>query len=157
MPTRIGVLVGVLLCGCAAHNDGAPATVRQRFVPATSTSARGNGAIRSALHAFGDKPGMLMMQAWAGIGDKFPVQHEDGRTFFEVTLVEGNDDHLVLELSSAGGSQRMDVWRDKAASARVSGSMYEFVYPSVTANATAKPTTDKAFIIVTCQSWSSPL
>ena len=93
------------------------------------------------------------MQAHAGIGDKFPVQGEAGVTLFEVLLAKGDDDHVVLEVTSKQRPQKIDLARDKTGEVEVAGIKYGLEYPSVFVNAigNTKPATPKAMIIVTCR------
>src|SRR5438128_501207 len=97
MNKPIGLLLGLLLCGCAAAPTIHP--VRQQFVP-TDARASAGGASWSRLRAFPNHPGVLWTQARAGIGDSFPVQEVDGQTAFEVVVAEGDDEHLVVEVRS---------------------------------------------------------
>src|SRR5687767_14886420 len=76
--------------------------VRLIFVPGGGPwkgEAPFQGASWSALGP-GLQKGVLMLQARAGIGDKFPVQEKNGETLFDVILENGTDDHLVLLISS---------------------------------------------------------
>lgn len=54
---------------------------------------------RSPLRQEPDHRGGLFLQAWAGIGEKFPVREKDGPLLFEVTVLDGDDGHLVMEVS----------------------------------------------------------
>ena len=138
----------MLLAGCASHSETQPEVVRQRFVPGPSDSS-GGGANWTALQQFAaDQPGVLTVMAHAGIGGRFPVQEEHRPRVFEVTVVEGDDEHLVLEVRRDEGSQRLRVQRDGTARAQVAGNEYVFAYPSVTVRVDSKPTTDKALILV---------
>jgi len=126
-----------------------PHAVRQQFVPAPPDSSGGRSADWTALNRMSDAPpGALMAMAHAGIGDTFPVQQENKPKLFDVTVVSGDDDHLVLKVRSKEGSQRFDVKRDKEVSVEVAGQKYILRYPSVTVSSDSKPTTDKATIIV---------
>jgi hypothetical protein len=103
----------------------------------------------TALHPFpADAPGVLMLMAHGGIGDVFPVQEEGQPKVFDVRVVAGDDDHLVLEVRSEEGSQRLDLRRDGTVSVMVAGHRYSLAYPSVTVGPDSKPTTDKAMILV---------
>ena len=136
--------VGIHTC-CAAEKDkkdGAvqaapPAakqqSVRMRFVPESPPrkgSADYEGASQTDLGP-GPVKGVLWCQAHAGVGDQFPVIDKQGITLFEVRLVEGNDDHVVLEISSNEGVKKIDLPRDKRGAIKVGGIEYELLYPSV--------------------------
>jgi hypothetical protein len=108
------------------------------------------GASWSALGP-GIEKGVLMLQARAGIGDKFPVQKKEGAVLFEVTLENGTDDHLVLLIHSEDVDQKIKVTRNKAADFTVSGMKYQALFPKlrVAAAKGEKPTTNKATILLT--------
>ncbi len=91
---------------------------------------------------------MSVLQAWAGVGEKFPVREKDGPTHFEVTVVAGDDDHLVLELHSKDPVQKIDVRRDKAIPVLVGGIRYELAYPSTSVSSSGTTTTNQAMIMV---------
>ncbi|MFC1765355.1 hypothetical protein ACFL6U_25205 [Planctomycetota bacterium] len=94
--------------------------------------------------------GELFLQAWAGIGHKFPVQKKGGSTLFEVTVIEGNDDRLVAEIRSKDGTQTVELKRDKSAPIMVVGTTYELLYPTCNVSSTQnRSTTNKAMLIVT--------
>ena len=96
-----------------------------------------------------DKPGnWYIAQAHVPLRGSFPVQDQDGKTLFKVTMVLGNDGGLVLEVSDGGSVQRIDLDRDQAVTLRVAGGVYRFVYPSGTVNAASPATTTKAMILV---------
>jgi hypothetical protein len=138
----------MLLTGCAAHNETQQQAMRQRFVPGPDGSSS-DGANWTALQqAPGKEPGVLMVMAHAGIGDTFPVQEEREPKLFDVTVVSGDDDHLILEVRSEDGLQQLDLPRDRTVSVEVAGHEYSMAYPSVTASRDSKPTTDKAMILV---------
>jgi hypothetical protein len=107
------------------------------------------GASWSALGP-GLEKGVLMLQARAGIGDKFPVQEKNGVTLFDVILENGTDDHLVLLIGSEEGEQKLKVARDKPSDLTVAGVKYRVMYPSLTVAAAKgeKPTTNKATIFI---------
>jgi len=107
----------------------------------------GKGAVWTSLHP---GPGQkLILQAWAGIGDKFPVKDKDSTVHFEVLLTDGDDDHLSLEILSPQGVQMIDVQRDQPAQLHVAGIEYQFTYPSVNVSSKEnKSTTNKAMIII---------
>lgn len=141
------LIIGLLLCGCT-HRDPTFYVVRQQFVPATGP-ASGAGASWSSLSAAPRHPEIVWAQARAGIGDLFPVQDETGQTAFEVEVAEGDDDHLLLEIRSKEGSQRVGLPRDEPAQVHVGGRDYELLFPTVTVSSADVTTTSKALIIVT--------
>ena len=141
-------LMLAVLCGCAAHEATKSPNVRLRFVPAETTNGSG-GASWSALHPAPDgDPGVWMAIAHAGIGDSFPVREEGGPTLFDVVVTAGDDDHLLLDLRSPNGSQRVDIRRDKSVFVRIAGSRYGLAYPSVSVAAGGRTTTGKAMLLV---------
>lgn len=148
--TFLGICaVAMLLSGCAAPKDTQRQAMRQRFVPGPHDSSSGGGANWTALHQFSDdKPGVLMVMAHAGIGDMFPVQEEHKPKLFDVIVIAGDDEHLMLEVRSEEGLQRLDLGRDGTVWVKVGGCKYSMAYPSVTVNPGSKPTTDKAMILV---------
>jgi hypothetical protein len=118
--------------------------VRLRFVP---KAHEGNGASSTELHAFpGPDSRREAVQAWAGVGDSFPVREKGGKTLFEVAVVAGDDDRLEIEIRLQGAPQKVTVVRDQRATVKVAGKEYEFVYPSVRGSSADK--TDQAMIIV---------
>lgn len=139
----------MLLTGCASQEEGQPRPMRQRLVPAPADSLSTRGANWTALHRFpGDEPGVLVVMAHAGIGDTFPI-HEAGKPkVFDVTVIAGDDDHLVLEVRNEEASQRLDVSRDGTVWVEIGGHRYSLAYPSVTVAPDSPPTTDKAMILV---------
>jgi hypothetical protein len=94
---------------------------------------------------------VLWCQAHAGVGDEFPVMSKDEVKLFDVRLVEGNDDHVVLEIRWRGGAKKIEVPRDKRRSLEIAGVEYELLYPSVSVGAVVgeKPTTNKAMLLIT--------
>ena len=153
--------------GCAAEKDkkdGSVPTaevppaakqqsVRMRFVPGTPPrkgSVDYAGASQTDLGP-GPVKGVLWCQAHAGVGDQFPVIDKEGVKLFEVRLAEGNDDRVVLEISSKEGVKKIDLPRDKRGAVKVGGIEYELLYPSVSVAGTPdeKPTTNKAMLMVT--------
>lgn len=134
----------------------APATEqlkRVRFVPGSAPmkgSSDFKGASCTGLVP-GPRKGELWLQAHADVGDDFPVIDEKGVTLFEVLLKAGDDDHLVLEIHTKEGKQKIDLQRDKAGAVTVAGIKYDLSYPSVSVAAApnAKPTTNKAMLMVT--------
>lgn len=149
MRKQVCVLVGVLICGCGGQEVSQPQTMRLRFVPLDTHSESGGGASWTALHAFpGGPPGVMRAMAHAGLHDTFPVREEGRPKLFEVGVVEADDDRFVLDVRSEKGTQRIDLPRDSSASVQVAGSQYELSYPSVTVSSTARPTTNKAMLLV---------
>ena len=139
----------MLLTGCAAQKDPQLHAMRQRFVPVPHDSSGGGGANWTALHQFSDdEPGVLMLMARAGIGDTFPIQEENLPKLFDVIVVAGDDDHLMLEVRSEEVLQRLDLRRDETLWVKVAGHKYSLAYPSVTVNSDSQPTTDRAMILV---------
>jgi hypothetical protein len=142
------ILIGIMLAGCMPHEGAKSGTVRLRFVPAGESAAK-SGASWSSLHPSPDgRPGVSMAMAHAGIGDTFPVKEDGGPMLFEVVVVAGDDDHLVLELRSQGPSQKIDLRRDKSESVQVGGRTYKLSYPSVYVAPTAEPSTTQAMLMV---------
>jgi hypothetical protein len=138
-----GFLIALLLCGCAARDINKAQSVRQHFVPAP-----GKGASWSRLAPHDNNSGVSWGQAWAGIGDTFPVQDENGRKLFELLVATGDDNHLLVEARSTEGAQRIDLQRDKKMPVQIAGAAYELLYPSIYVRAADKPTTSKAMLIV---------
>jgi len=128
-------------------NAGQNLPVRQRFVP-TKPSGNNNASWQNLgpnpLH-----PGVSWAMGTAGIGDKFPVQEKANEPLFEVTVTDGDDEHLVVEVSSKEGLQKVELWRDKPVSVQVAERKYELLFPTIDVNPTDKTTTDKANLIVT--------
>jgi hypothetical protein len=93
---------------------------------------------------------VLFLQAWAGTGQKFPVQEVAGQTLFEVAVIQGNDDLLTAEVRSKDGTQTVDLRKDKPVRVMVAGSAYELLYPRryVSSDQNSR-TTGKAMLIVT--------
>ena len=108
------------------------------------------GASWSALGP-GVEEGVLMLQARAGIGDKFPVKKQGGPTLFEVTLENGTNDHLVLVIHSEEIDQKIKITRNQSTEFKVSGIKYQALFPNLTVAAAKgeKPTTNKATIFLT--------
>jgi hypothetical protein len=141
--------VTILLTGCASQEEAKQEPMRQRFVPASGDSSSLRGANWTALHRFpDDESGVLTVMAHAGVGDTFPIHEEGKPKVFDVTVIAGDDDHLVLEVHSEEASQRLDVSRDGTGWVEVNGYKYSVAYPSVTVSPDSKPTTDKAMILV---------
>ena len=122
--------------------------VRQRFVPAIPSG--NNNASWTSLGPRPDRSDILWAMADAGVGDKFPVQEKGNHTLFEVTVKEGDDDHVVVEISSEGNaSQGLELLRDKTVPVRIGERKFELLFPTTQVNPTDKPTTEKAHFIVT--------
>jgi hypothetical protein len=148
MQKLIVILVGIFVCGCAGDENVNPSQVRQRFEPIDS-KVSGRGANWTAMVPAPDRLGAFWLRAHVGIGDTFPVQEKDQPKLFDVVVPEGNDDHLLVEVRSQAGLQRIDLLRDKAVTVEIEGSRYEWYYPSTYVNPNGKTTTDKAFLILT--------
>jgi len=76
------------------------------------------------------------------------VREKDGPTLFEVTVLDGDDDHLVMEVRSKEMTQKVDVRRDKSEPVTIGGIRYELAYPSISVSSADKPTTNQAMIMV---------
>lgn len=162
-----GLLLVMFLAGCAARTVNSP----QRFVPVSGEpvtdwadlgpldeSAWDEGRVPVSTEANwtrlgpgpGQEPGVLMVMAHAGLGDRFPVRDKDGRTHFVVIVADGDDQRLNLVIHSKEGVERFEVGRDTVVPVVVDGGQYELLFPttSVAADADAKPSTDKPLIIV---------
>ena len=148
MQKTIVILLVLFVCSCAVKENSNPSRVRQRFEP-TESSESGQGANWTALVPAPGRPGAFWLRANAGIGDTFPVKEKDGQKLFDVTVPEGNDDKLLVEVSYQGGVQRIDVPRDTKVTVEIGGSRYEWYYPSLYINPDGKATSDKAFLILT--------
>ena len=148
MQKTIVILLGFFVCSCAVEESTNPSKIRQRFEP-TDSKESGQGANWTALAPAPDRPGAFWVRAHAGVGDTFPVQEPGGRKLFDVTIPEGNDDKLLVEVRYQGGVQRIDVPRDTTVTVEIGGSRYEWYYPSLYINPDGKATTDKAFLILT--------
>ena len=137
-----------LLCFTAFLANSAlaeePHLVRQRFVP----DAREHGASFSALRPGTGKDGEQFLQAWASVGDSFPVKDQAEKTRFTVVVKDGDDDHLVMEIRNDEAVQRIDVKRDKFAEVTVAGTRYILSYPSVSVSSADKATSNQAMIMV---------
>ena len=143
----------MLVAGCAAPRGDQLHAVRQRFVPAPSAGADESsrrGASCSALVPLRDGSGVSRLIAHAGIGDIFPVKDEAGRCLFEVEVVGGDDDHLLISLNSIERSQRIDLRRDKPVWVEIAGGKYDLAYPSVSvaAGKNEQPTSSQVMLLV---------
>jgi len=124
-------------------------SVRQIFVPAKTE----HGASWSALHKGG--PGepfkdRYWLQAWAGVGDKFPVQEEGKPVLFEIAVIAGDDDQLSIEVRSKEKTQKLTIGRDKRTIIESGGVKYELLYPSTSKAAKngEKPTTNQVMLLL---------
>jgi len=127
--------------------------VRLRFVPGSPTRP-GNSDFKGASFMKlcpGPGKGTLWCQAHAGVGDRYPVTDEAGVNRFDVLLADGDDDHVILEISSREGVKRIELARDKPGALELAGIKYELLYPSVSVGGMPdeKATTNKAMLIVT--------
>jgi len=136
----------LLLCSCATDKSASPQSVRQRFVPSTTNSASANWTALSPFpHAFGD-PQVI---AHAGVGDTFPVQEAGGPLLFNVLVLAGDDNHLVLEIRAPESpAKKVNLKRSQPAKLSVGPSQFEFSYPAIHVSSADPPTTGKAMIIV---------
>lgn len=142
MRILIAILIGLWVCGSAVADDDRPRVVRLRFVPEKAPAT--SGASWSRL---GAGPGDCAMVD-AGIGDKFPVQDKDGRTIFDVVVVEANDAQFVVEVHSKEGSEKLDLRRDKPVTVQVAGIQYQLLYPTIYVTLGSKTTTSKVLLTV---------
>ena len=120
-----------------------PVTIRQRFVPAKDAG----GTSFTALTPF-DKDGVSRLFANVALASQFPVRR-DGQTLFSLALLEGDDDHLVLEVREKDSNKKLELQRDKSVTLTVENQEYHILYPSVTVNGDAPPTRDTAFLVMT--------
>lgn len=139
----------LLVCGCAVDNGSKPHSVRLRFVPVDTHAESGGGANWSRLSPAPDRPGALWAMVHAGLGDKFPVQDQDGHVLFNVFVPEATDDHFVLEVRGDDGLKTLDLLRDKRLTVQIAEAKYEFYYPTCNVSSASKTTTHKAMLIVT--------
>ncbi len=154
MRNLLGVIVVVLLCGCATQDSSEPHSVRLRFVPGAEPQSpleSCEGAVWMALspnrHA---QNGQLWLHANAGIGDKFPVRKEGGPELFQVTVTKGSDARLVVEVYSKEGTDTVELKLDAPVPIVVGGIPYKLLYPTVEVSSEAGRTeTNKALILVT--------
>jgi len=139
-------LATLLLCSCATDKSASPQSVRQRFVPSTTDSASANWtALAPFPHVFGD-PQVI---AHAGIGDTFPVQESGGPVLFNVLVLAGDDNHLVLEIRAAESpAKKLNLKRNQPASLSVGPSQFEFSYPAIHVSSADPPAASKAMLIV---------
>lgn len=144
----------MLLAACgAAEIESAAHSVRLRFVPGSAPSnplESSNGAVWTS---FSSPPTpdatYLMLNGRAAVGDKFPVGHRDEPALFEIRLVDGDDDHVALELLFEGGPKSINVKRDSPEEVTIGGVVYRINYPSIeVSSAEGISTTNKAMIVV---------
>ena len=155
MYKSMALFLCVLFAGCGAY-EGEPAahSVRLRFVPGSPPSSpleSSNGAVWSS---FSSPPipdaSYLMLNGRVAVGDKFPVGHQNEPALFEIRLVDGDDDHVALELLFEGGPKSIDVKRDSPEEVTTGGVVYRINYPSIEVSSVdGKSTTNKAMIVVT--------
>jgi hypothetical protein len=145
-----------LIAALPASAAGKPAnpaahSVKLRFVPVPHDPSSGKGADWTALTTwdFLKQSGLVMVMAHAGAGDTFPIKEELKPKVFDVSVVAGNDAHLVLEIRSEEGSQKFNVKRGKAVTTQVKGRKYSLAYASSTVASDEKnQRTDKASIFI---------
>jgi hypothetical protein len=143
-------ILGMILAGgCASRDGNKQYAVRQVFVPTIEPSARG-GASWTALVPLNNGTGVSRLMAHAGIRERFPVKEVNGRCLFEVLVVKGDDDRLLLELRSVEKPRRIELLRDEPVRVRIGKCQYDFAYPSVTVAAARneRPTTRQAMLLV---------
>jgi len=131
---------------------GTSVKARLRFVP-EGGAWKGETTFKGASwHNLGPglTKGVLWMQARAGVGDKFPVGEKDDAPLFEVAVLEGSDERIVVEVRSKDGNQRINLPRDKAAPVEVAGAKYQLRFPTVSVEAAPgeQPSTNKATVHV---------
>ncbi len=145
----------VLFAGCGASENGsAELSVRLRFVPGSAPSSPMESSDGAVWSSFSPPPipdaTYLMLNGHAALGDKFPVGHQNEPAAFEIQLVDGDDEHLLLDLFFEGGSKSLDLKRDSPEEVTIGGVAYRISYPSITvSSAEGKSTTNKAMIVVT--------
>ncbi len=145
----------MLLAGCgAAEIESAEHSVRLRFVPGSPPSSPLESSDGAVWSSFSPPPipdaSYLMLNGRAAIGDTFPVGHRNEPALFKIRLVDGDDDHVALELLFEGGPKPIDVKRDSPEEVTIGGVVYRINYPSVEVSSTeGKSTTNKAMIVVT--------
>ena len=92
-----------------------------------------------------------MLQASAGLNDRFPIQEAGGNILFEVTLENGTDEHIALVVHGSEGDQRVRIPKEKTVAVKVGTETYQFTFPRtrVEADPAEHPTTNKAMVIIT--------
>ena len=144
--------VFVLVFNKGIAEDQKQKSVRQIFAPAKTE----HGASWSTLHSGGPgQPfkGAYWLQACAGVGDKFPVREEGKPVLFEVEVLSGNNDQLLVEVRSKEMVQKITVVRYKRTIVESGGRKYELLYPSTSKAAKdgEQPTTNQAMLIISRQ------
>jgi hypothetical protein len=88
--------------------------------------------------------------AHVGIGERFPVKELDGQCLFEVLVVDGDDDRLLLEIHSVRRPQRIELARDQRVRVQMGRSQFDVAYPSVTVGAArnARPISSQATLLI---------
>jgi hypothetical protein len=124
-----------------------PHAVPLKFVPAKKGQGRGASGTDLSRKSF--DPTALVAMIDIGLDESFPVVDEKGVTRFTVKMTEGDDKHLVLEVSTKDGSQKVGLVRDDPTEVTVAGTKYELRFPTTQVNSNAKTTTDQAMIFVT--------
>lgn len=95
-----------------------------------------------------DEPGVSMVMAHAGVGESFPVQEEKGPKYFDVAIVAGGDDRLMLEVRPSVGLAKFDLPRDGTVWLEAAGHWFSISYPSLTVGSKDRPTAQQAMLIV---------
>jgi hypothetical protein len=143
------LLVALSICGCAAHAEDAPQSVRLRFVPVDTHEECGGGANFTRLRPAPGRPGAFFALVHAGLKDKFPIQDEGGKLLFSVVVPEATDERFLLEIRTDREPQKISLPRDKAVTVQMVAAQYEFYFPTCHVDPSAKATTNKALLIVT--------
>ncbi len=155
MCKSMAIFLFVLFAGCGASEiESADHSVRLRFVPGSAPSSPLESSDGAVWSSFSPPPipdaTYLMLNGRAAVGDKFPVGHRNEPALFEIRLVDGNDDHVALELLFEGGPKSIDVKRDSPEEVSIGGVVYRINYPSIEVSSSeGKSTTNKAMIVVT--------
>lgn len=155
MYKSMALFLCVLFAGCGASEiESAAHSVRLRFVPGSAPSSPLESSEGAVWSSFSPPPipdaTYLMFNGHAALGDTFPVAHPNEAALFEIRLVDGDDDHLSLELLFEGGPKSIDVKRDSPEEVTIKGVAYRINYHSIeVSSAEGKSTTNKATILVT--------
>ena len=149
MQRLLVILVAVALCSCAIDKEKAPHSVRLRFVPVDANAECGGGANFTRLCPAPDRSGAVFAMVHAGLRDEFPVQDQEGHVLFRVAVPDATDERFVLEIQTDGGSQTINLMRDKPVTVEVAGGSFEFYYPTSHVSSADRTTTHKALLIVT--------
>ena len=94
---------------------------------------------------------------------QFPVQDDQGATLFNVQMVSGDDDHLVLDVFDNNTRSRVDLPRgEQGVNVRIAREEFSIVYGNVTVAATPEtlvvpPMTEKAMLLVVRTGSLNPL